>query len=124
MKPKVQVVETLPPTFVGFVEEVDRMIERRVPETLLESDDLIQCDHTFGGLVDPTEGTFGFEFMDGENFDRDGYSITWHFLLTKIQIRAIARHELKTLTMWRCSSDCGRRATVPEWYCTECDFPP
>ena len=124
MKPKVQVVEMIPPAFVEFLEEVDGMIERRDPETLLESDDLIQCEHTFGGLVDAAEELFGFEFWDGTKFSKNGFRITSHFLLTKSQIKAVANHELTSLTMWRCSNDCGRRATVSDWHCTECDNVP
>ncbi|MEQ1827308.1 MAG: hypothetical protein ABL921_15230 [Pirellula sp.] len=123
-KRKVPVAEVFPAAFVDFMKIVDSKIEQRDPDTIIESDDLIQCEHTFGGLVDVAEQTYGFEFMEGENFDSDGFSIAWHYLLNKRQIKEIARHELISLAMWRCSNDCGRRANMPEWYCPQCDFPP
>ncbi len=121
---KVRQSEVIPTLFVAFLQQANEMIESRDPSTLIESDDLLQCYHTYGGLVDSTTQTFAFKFVDGDKCDSQGFSIFWHFLLTQSQIKAIAQNELTALPMWRCKNDCGRRATVPDWYCTECDFPP
>ena len=128
-KPKTQVTEAFPPAFVKFMKEVDAKIERGDPSTTIESDDLLQCDHTFGGLVDVNEAIFGFEYVaedqdDDDGFSHDGFPVAWHYLLTREQIRQITENKLSTIPMWRCTKDCGRRATTPQWYCPECDFPP
>ena len=130
---KTQVVELVPPKFIEFMQLVDQKIDRKDSKTLIESDDLIQCAHTFGGLADAADGTYGFEFLqeqdeddneEYEGFSSDRFTVSWHYLLTREQIRDIARSELTTISMWRCSKDCGRRATSEDWYCPECDFPP
>ncbi|MCA9191347.1 MAG: hypothetical protein KDB03_06290 [Planctomycetales bacterium] len=133
IRDKTRVVEILPRSFVEFMQLVDQKIDRNDPDTMIESDDLIQCAHAFGGLVDAAEGVYGFEFVqeqdedlneEYEGFSSDRLTVSWHYLLTREQIRAIGRIEQTTIPMWRCSKDCGRRATSEDWYCPECDFPP
>jgi hypothetical protein len=114
----------VPVDFVGFMIIVNGLIEQGEPATLMESDDLIQCHHTSGGLVNAAEQVCGFELMDGENYDHDRFSIKWYYLLTKSQIKDIAAGDLLSLTMWRCSANCGRRSTLQEWCCPKCDFSP
>lgn len=121
---KVQVEEWLPVAFADFMVYVIAKINEGAAVTRIPSGDLIQCEHTFGGLVKDSEGIFQFEFMNGDKVDEDGFSISWHYVLTVPQIAAIASHETQSMTMWRCVNDCGRRASVPVWYCTQCDFPP
>ncbi len=59
-KAKIRVVEAFPTAFADFMGKVHEMIEQGLPETTIESDDLIQCEHTYGGLVDQSSDLYGF----------------------------------------------------------------
>ena len=60
-KPKRKVTVELPAEFVDFMRHVNELI-RNGDEiaTTLESDDLLQCDHVYGGLYTPQNGDMGF----------------------------------------------------------------
>lgn len=118
---KVSVVEPIPNAFVEFLSEVHSKILAREKEALIESDDLLQCEHAFGGLVDKDKRLFGFQLFVGGD-DRDLENLTWDFLLEEKTIAQIVSGKVSRMQMWRCHNDCGRRATVKDWYCPECDF--
>lgn len=122
--PKVQIRQTVPASFAAFMREVTDLIEAGDASATIESDDLLQCEDTYGGLYDPPAGRYGFaHFRDTglEETDEDGFHITWDFDLDKEQIRAIPEGRLTELPMWRCQNDCGRRFGVADAFCPHCD---
>lgn len=116
--------EKIPQGFAVWMREVTALIEERDPLVLTESDDLIQCERGYGGLYDVAGGRYGFQYLVND-YDADGFAITWDFDLDEQQIRDVAAGKLTHVDMWRCESrDCGRRFLRIDSYCEECDFPP
>jgi hypothetical protein len=123
IREKIETHESIPSAMVDFLKDVALRIENWEPSTTTVSDDLLQCDHTYGGLYDAENLRDGFEHFPTGDVIVDGIDITWHLDFDASQIRMIACGELSELVMWRCRADCGRRFGASVAYCPPCDFP-
>src|SRR5262245_47701354 len=121
--PKIPVSVGVPAIFRKFMRQVARRIAAREKETTIESDDLLQCDCIFGGLVDSTRKKFGFCYFHDDGVERDeDDDVTWHVILDATQIQAIADGSLRSLQLWRCVNvSCGCRHSSVDGYCANCD---
>lgn len=97
------------------MQEVSRCIATGDKATMLESDDLLQCDCVYGGLYDSVAGRFGFRYF---HTDED----TWDFDLDAEQIADIAWGKIRTFELWQCDSDkCHCYYPTEDSYCPNCD---
>lgn len=115
-KPKERVVIELPSSFVDFMRDVNQQIaDGDKAATIIESDDLLQCDRVYGGLYDVAGQRFGFRYFHTDE-------ATWDFDLDAQQIAQIANGSLTSVTLWQCSSaKCGCLYATEDSYCTHCD---
>ncbi len=86
--------------------------------TLIESDDLLQCDSAYGGLL--TEGGSEYSFT---YFPEEGIRVKWEVVLQRGDIERVANGELKELTLWGCrDSGCGCKFYNENDTCFYCDW--
>jgi len=115
-KPKQSVTIELPSAFTDFMRDVKRRIDHGdEAATIIESDDLLQCDCVYGGLYDAAARRFGFRYFHTDE-------VTWDFDLDAQQIARIANGTLTTMTLWQCSNgECGCLYDAEDSYCMHCD---
>ncbi len=98
-----------------FLGEVHRLIEQGHELVTTSSDDLIQADFAYGGLIQ--EGGDRFSF-----FPDEGTEPSWAFEVSASDIAAIAKGHQKTLPLWRCPMpSCSYRFGSADQTCIVCD---
>ena len=116
-KPKKLTHVEVPPDLRQFLQEVAEKIDQRDEDTLVESDDLLQCDFVYGGLADEETGEYGFTYFPGKS-----RKTKWEILLLAQQIREIADGE-RDLSLWACEDqNCGSMFWRAEERCSQCDY--
>ncbi len=114
-QPKRSVSIELPSAFTDFMREVKQQIDAGDEATMIESDDLLQCDCIYGGLYDAAKRRFAFRYFHAED-------VTWDFDLDVQQIASIADGTQTTMTFWQCSNGkCDCLYHAEDSYCMHCD---
>ena len=83
--------------FFGWVSEALALKEEC---TQIPSDDLIQDDYTYGGLIHEGGKEYSFTY-----FPTEGNKNIWEFQLSAEQIGQIAEGKLTTLDLWACTQE-------------------
>ena len=108
----------VPANLRQFLEEVAGLIEARDEATLIESDDLLQCEYVYGGLIDEGEPIYGFTY-----FPRKGVRTKWELEFSAQQIGEIADGRIDKLELWACEDNsCGSMFSSANYLCFDCDY--
>lgn len=117
-KPKKLTAAEVPADLREFFQEVAHLIDTGDEAALIESDDLLQCDRAYGGLIDEEDDIYAFTY-----FPREGVKTKWIFDLSAEQIRAIADEDVLTLELWACEDgNCGSMFQDANETCFYCDY--
>ncbi|MCU0713260.1 MAG: hypothetical protein MUC43_14460 [Pirellula sp.] len=113
-----QISEPVPPALRLFLQEVAEQIRVGSPSTKIPSDDLLQCDVAYGGLLDQGGTRYGFAYF--HSADRRP---SWYLMLESDQIQKIADGIATELLLWKCDlKRCPTRSTMPDFQCSYCEF--
>lgn len=116
--PKVKVSLRIPEEFALFMAEVHQLILVGDECAVYESDDLLQCESAYGGLLEEGGSKYGFTY-----FPEEGVRVKWEVLLEKEDIERVAKGELKALELWQCKDPACRCAFHDEsGSCFYCDW--
>lgn len=117
-KPKKLTHVDVPADLRVFLEEVAHLIEVRDDAALIESDDLLQTECAYGGLIEENTDEYGFTY-----FPRKGVRTTWELLFSASQIRDVAAGNITELQLWACSDEnCGSMFPSADDRCSNCDY--
>lgn len=117
-KPKVPETVAIPADLTEFLREVHRLIVAGDEATLHESDDLLQAESAYGGLLEEGGTRYGFTYFPGE-----GIETKWELVLDRDQIAQIAADRTTALPLWACQvAGCGNKSSDPEEPCYEHDL--
>lgn len=117
-KPKKLTQLDVPEDLRVFLEEVAHLIEIHDDAAFIESDDLLQCECAYGGLIEETTDQYGFTY-----FPRKGVRTTWELLFSASQIREVADGSITKLELWACTDEnCGSMFSSADYNCTTCDY--
>jgi hypothetical protein len=118
VKPKVPVIQAIPQNLHQFLSEVHELILARDESATIPSDDLIQCEFAYGGLIDDGGHAYSFSYFPGRQ-----NTLTWNFSLTTSDIADIAAGRKKVLNLWRCQNQsCSSHFDSPDQTCFDCDY--
>jgi hypothetical protein len=108
----------IPDDLLGFFREVDDLIKHNDEVTIIESDDLIQTEFAYGGLLEEGADRFRFTYFPEENTRPK-----WNIELTASEIAKIAEGEKRTLTLWKCQNpNCRSFFSSESETCFDCDY--
>jgi len=83
-----------------------------------ETDDCIQTDYLCGGLWSKKKRLYGFTFYP--NMEPDDF--TWHFEITKNQIKQIANGKTDRIGLWKCKNTaCNHYYAKEDDHCDFCN---
>jgi hypothetical protein len=117
-KPKKLTHVDVPPDLRGFLKEVAHLIETHDEAAFIESDDLLQCEYAYGGLIEDETDEYGFSY-----FPRKGVRPRWELLFSASQIRDVADGTITKLELWACSDEnCGSMFSSANERCGYCDY--
>ncbi len=117
-KPKKLTQVDVPADLRVFFEEVAHLIEVHDEAAFIESDDLLQCECAYGGLIEDETDEYGFTY-----FPRKGVKTKWELLLSASQIRDVADGSITKLELWACSDEnCGSMFSSANERCSNCDY--
>lgn len=117
-KPKRQEVVTLPAELMPFFQEVNTLIVREDDSAMWESDDLLQDESIYGGLINQDSTAYGFTY-----FPEKSVETTWEIVLDKAEIESIADGKKTMLTLWACQiPGCGSKFSDKNDLCDEHDY--
>lgn len=117
-KPKKLTQVDVPADLRVFLEEVAHLIEIHDEAAFIESDDLLQTECAYGGLIEDGTDEYGFTY-----FPRKGVRTSWELLLSASQIRDVADRSITKLELWACSDeDCGSMFSSADGRCGNCDY--
>jgi hypothetical protein len=118
-KPKIRSSEIIPADLVEFLRDVDRQIADGEQSAFIESDDLLQCECAYGGLVEEGGTDYGFTYFP----DIEGTRNTWELILSRDMIRRIGHGSQSQLELWACPDpSCRCRFADPAETCFYCDY--
>ena len=116
--PKELIETELPNNLIAYFVDVAALINEGAEETTIESDDLIQCEYAYGGLVEEGQDLFSFRYFPGPGIENK-----WDFDLTKAQIQMIASGQLNSIPLWKCGvANCNTRAMDQSDLCFYHDY--
>jgi hypothetical protein len=108
----------IPAELSEFLAEVNRLVEARDELATTESDDLLQCDRAYGGLLQAGGARYGFTY-----FPEPGIRHKWEFDLSASEIADLALGRSTTLKLWFCRSpECRSGFQDAEESCFYCDY--
>jgi hypothetical protein len=115
-KPKQRVTVDLPQAVTDFMRDVAQQInDGDEAATVIESDDLLQCDCIYGGLYDVAGQRFFFQYFHTDD-------ATWDMDLDAHQIAQIANGTITALDLWQCSDGtCECLYATEDSRCQHCD---
>ena len=118
IQPKSSAEITIPEDLLGFFREVDGLIKKNDDLVTTESDDLIQAEFVYGGLIEEKTDHFGFTY-----FPEQGAGPCWSIELKATDIGLICSGEKKTLTLWKCQNpDCRSLFSSANESSSDCDY--
>ena len=116
-RPKTREEVPIPKRLRDFFAAVHRLIEAGAEEGRVESDDLLQCEFAYGGLIEEGGARYGFTYFPGA-----GRRDKWELDLGSGDLASIADGATTTLTLWACGSPCGCRFSDSKDLCLYCDY--
>jgi hypothetical protein len=118
VKPKVAAEIAIGEELEGFFQEVDGLIKQNDELATIPSDDLIQTEFAYGGLIEEGTDTYGFTY-----FPEQSTRPSWSIVLTASEIEAISSGKKKTLILWKCQNpDCRSFLSSKDEACFDCDY--
>lgn len=118
IKPKIAEEVGIPENLAQLLRGVHRLIEQGDEAVTTSSDDLIQAEFAYGGLLEEDEDLFGFTY-----FPEKGRKPKWEIVLSAAEIAAVAKGQKDTIQLWRCAApSCGNRFSTPDETCIDCDY--
>lgn len=116
--PKAKQVVLIPDDLATFLRDVYARIEADDDAATIESDDLLQCEIAYGGLIETGGNQYGFTY-----FPEKGTRQKWELALDTVDIANIAEGSITTLTLWGCQSEaCHCLFADSEEACFYCDY--
>ena len=101
-----------------FFKTVDDLIKQNDYTATTESDDLIQTEFVYGGLIEEGNDLYGFTY-----FPEQKTRHKWEIALTASEIEAISSGKKKSLTLWKCQNpDCRSFFSWEDESCSDCDY--
>lgn len=117
-KPKRKVHAQLPEELRGFLTNVLDMIDHKVPEAMIESDDLLQAEFVYGGRIHEAGDEWGFTY-----FPQVGHRGKWELRFSKAQLAEIASGRVAGVELFECTDpNCGNRFSAEDDTCFYCDY--
>lgn len=114
-RPKRKVHAQLPAELKVFLANVLGMIDHKVPEAMIESDDLLQAEFVYGGRIHETGDEWGFTY-----FPQVG---KWELRFSKAQLAEIASGRVAEVELFECTDpNCGNRFSAEDDACFNCDY--
>lgn len=108
----------IPDDLMDFLQEVNNLIEQNDEIAIIESDDLIQTEFAYGGLIE--EGTDRYSFV---YFPEEKTRPKWTIELTASEIAEISIGKKKTLYLWKCQNmECKSFFSSETGACFDCDY--
>ena len=121
IQPKNREHVPIPEDLRSFIAEVHTLIEIGDEATQIESDDLLQSEVAYGGLLE--EGGQDYIFTYFPNHKVRGVRDQWILQFDVEAIKAIANGTSKELWLWACQDeDCGCKFQDPNETCFYCDY--
>jgi hypothetical protein len=118
IQPKINLEVVIPDDLLRFFREVDVLIKQNDDLVTIESDDLIQTEFVYGGLIKEGSDLFGFTYFPEENTRPK-----WGIELTASEIAEIASGKMQALNLWKCQNpDCGSHFSSANETCFDCDY--
>lgn len=118
MKEKIKQCVPIPEDLSGFLKYVYELILKKDEVTTIPSDDLIQSDFIFGGLIEGGGFEYGFTY-----FPEKGTRHRWELVLTAGQLEDIHEGGLEYLDLWECKSKkCPCKFHSKDDTCFYCDY--
>ncbi len=115
---KLKQVVAIPADLFEFICHVHEMIETNDESAFIESDDLIQCEVAYSGLIEQGGIRYGFTY-----FPKQGIRQKWEFELDIVDIANISEEVTTTLVLWGCKdANCCSMFSDPEDTCFYCDY--
>jgi hypothetical protein len=123
-KPKVEETVLIPPNLREFLQYVYQLIEAGDEAAIYESDDMLQAESVYGGLIQEGGTLYGFTYFSGEHEDtKFGDAASWEILLDRSDIEEIASGQKLELTLWACQVPlCGNKFSDPVDPCFYHDY--
>jgi hypothetical protein len=117
-QPKVKVDMPIPAEFASFLSAVHELIVKEDECATLESDDLLQCESAYGGLIKKGGSEYSFVF-----FPEEGIRVKWEVELSTTEIQQVANKELSSLVLWQCKDpECRCAFSSTKESCFYCDW--
>ncbi|QDT90277.1 hypothetical protein [Gimesia algae] len=121
-QPKLQQTVSIPEDFREFMQHVHELIETEDESALMESDDLLQYERAYGGLMDEGSREYGFTYFPETNAVSNRRP-KWELELDAVDIANICEGSKTTFKVWGCQSpDCECLFSNPEETCFYCDY--
>jgi len=118
IKTKSKQIVTIPDNLLEFFYDVHELIEAEDKSALMESDDLIQCEKAYGGLLEEGGIRYGFTY-----FPEKGTRQKWELELDVVDIANISEGSKSDLVLWGClESNCRCLFSDPNDTCFYCDY--
>jgi hypothetical protein len=118
IKPKIAQEIAIGEKLEGFFQEVNDLIKQNDELATIPSDDLMQTEFAYGGLIEEGTDNYGFTY-----FPEQGTRSCWSILLTASEIEAISSGKKKSLALWKCQNpDCRSFFASKDESCFDCDY--
>jgi len=113
-----RVAESIPDELRDFLREVSAEINAHSESAQIPSDDLLQCECAYGGLLHDDPNYFFFTY-----FPEEDTLSKWELRLSATDIHAVAESEIGTLVFWKCELErCPNRFANEDGHCDYCNF--
>jgi hypothetical protein len=109
---------SIPSNLRKFLKNVYELILKKDESTTIESDDLLQDDFVYGGLIEQNGVEYGFTY-----FPEAGTRHKWELVFTIGQLKDIYEGKKKYVDVWACKSkNCHCKFALKTDLCFHCDY--
>lgn len=117
-RPKKLTKVDIPARLQAFLRDVADSIDRHDDSATIPSDDLLQCEYAYGGLLRGGADLYAFTY-----FPRAGTRARWQLQLSADEISALADGTDRQLGLWACTDEaCGSMFYSSSELCSSCDY--
>lgn len=118
IQPKIAEEIAIPDDLLALFQDVDDLIKQNDELVTIESDDLIQTDFAYGGLIEEGADRFSFCY-----FPEMSTRPKWTIELTASEIAEISNGKKKELFLWKCQNPvCNSFFSSADEPCFDCDY--
>ena len=118
IQPKTAEEIAVPDDLLALFQDVDDLIKQNDELVTIESDDLIQTDFAYGGLIEEGADRFSFCY-----FPEMSTRPKWTIELTASEIAEISNGKKKKLFLWKCQNPlCKSLFSSADEPCFDCDY--